>query len=103
MATPPRPPDTPEFEETRAVEGVHGDGFQRLGSYRLIQRIGDGGMGEVWLAQQLEPVQRQVAIKLIKPGMDSARVIARFEAERQALALMDHPSIAKVFDAGTTP
>ena len=60
-------------------------------------------MGEVWLAQQLEPVHRNVALKLIKPGMDSARVIARFEAERQVLALMDHPAIAKVFDAGTTP
>jgi non-specific serine/threonine protein kinase/serine/threonine-protein kinase len=74
-----------------------------VGSYRLLQRLGEGGMGDVWLAQQVHPVQRQVAIKVVKAGMDSARVVARFEAERQALALMDHPAIAKVFDAGTTP
>ena len=73
-----------------------------LGPYRLHQRLGEGGMGEVWLAQQTEPVRRQVAIKILKAGMDSARVVARFEAERQTLALMDHPCIAKVFDAGTT-
>jgi non-specific serine/threonine protein kinase/serine/threonine-protein kinase len=104
MAAPERPADSHgEFDETRAVEAAHDDGWKRIGPYRLIQRIGDGGMGEVWLAQQLEPVQRQVAIKLIKPGMDSARVIARFEAERQTLALMDHPAISKVFEAGTTP
>src|SRR5215510_6767407 len=74
-----------------------------FGAYRLFQRLGEGGMGEVWLAQQREPVQRQVAIKILKAGMDSARVIARFDAERQTLALMDHPAIAKIFDAGTTP
>jgi serine/threonine protein kinase len=88
---------------TRADDGSDAEGWRRFGSYRLLQRLGEGGMGEVWLAQQLEPVQRQVAVKLIKPGMDSARVIARFEAERQTLALMDHPAISKVFDAGTTP
>ena len=60
-------------------------------------------MGEVWLAEQTEPVRRQVALKVIKAGMDSAQVVARFEAERQALALMDHPNIATVFDGGTTP
>jgi non-specific serine/threonine protein kinase/serine/threonine-protein kinase len=60
-------------------------------------------MGQVWLAEQTEPVRRQVALKVIKAGMDSARVVARFEAERQALALMDHPVIATVFDGGTTP
>ena len=74
-----------------------------FGPYRLYQRLGEGGMGEVWLAHQTEPIKRQVAIKILKAGMDSARVIARFEAERQTLALMDHPCIAKVFDAGTTP
>ncbi len=74
-----------------------------FGRYRLLQRLGEGGMGEVWLAEQSEPVHRQVAIKVIKAGMDSAQVIARFEAERQALALMDHPAIATVFDGGTTP
>jgi non-specific serine/threonine protein kinase/serine/threonine-protein kinase len=74
-----------------------------IGPYRLLQKIGEGGMGEVWLAEQTEPVRRKVALKLIKAGMDSKQVIARFEAERQALALMDHPAIAKVFDAGETP
>ena len=74
-----------------------------FGPYSLLQRLGDGGMGEVWLARQREPVQRQVAIKILKAGMDSARVLARFDAERQTLALMDHPTIAKVFDAGSTP
>ena len=74
-----------------------------IGPYRLLRRIGEGGMGEVWLADQTRPVQRQVAIKVIKAGMDTAQVVARFEAERQALAMMDHPAIAKVFDGGTTP
>ena len=73
-----------------------------IGRYKLLQRIGEGGMGEVWLAEQSKPILRQVALKLIKPGMDSGQVLARFEAERQALALMDHPNIAKVLDAGTT-
>jgi len=74
-----------------------------LGRYKLLQRLGEGGMGEVWLAEQTVPVHRQVALKVIKAGMDSAQVVARFEAERQALALMDHPAIATVFDGGTTP
>ena len=72
-----------------------------FGRYRLLQRVGEGGMGEVWLAEQTEPVRRQVALKVIKAGMDTAQVVARFEAERQALALMDHPTIATVFDGGT--
>ena len=72
------------------------------GRYKLIEAIGEGGMGSVWLAEQMEPVRRKVAIKLIKAGMDSRSVLARFEAERQALALMEHPNIAKVLDAGTT-
>jgi serine/threonine protein kinase/tetratricopeptide (TPR) repeat protein len=73
-----------------------------IGPYRLSQAIGEGGMGTVYMAEQTEPVQRKVALKLIKPGLDTRDVIARFEAERQALALMDHPNIAKVLDAGTT-
>src|SRR5579864_858069 len=73
-----------------------------IGPYKLLEQIGEGGMGTVWMGQQTEPVKRLVALKLIKPGMDSKQVLARFNAERQALALMDHPNIAKVFDAGTT-
>jgi serine/threonine protein kinase len=73
-----------------------------IGSYKLLEQIGEGGMGAVWMAQQQEPVKRLVAVKLIKAGMDSRQVIARFEAERQALALMDHTNIAKVLDGGTT-
>jgi WD40 repeat protein/serine/threonine protein kinase len=73
-----------------------------IGPYKLLEQIGEGGMGTVWMAQQTEPVKRVVAVKLIKPGMDSRQVIARFEAERQALALMDHPNVARVLDAGTS-
>ena len=73
------------------------------GKYTLVEPIGEGGMGSVWRAKQTEPVKRFVAVKLIKAGMDSRQVLARFEAERQALALMDHPNIAKVLDAGATP
>src|SRR5690348_6442273 len=75
---------------------------RRIGPYLLRHSLGDGGMGEVWLAEQLDPVRRQVALKIIKAGMDTKEVVARFESERQALALMDHPAIAKVFDGGTT-
>ena len=74
----------------------------RIGPYKLLQEIGEGGMGVVYMAQQDEPVKRRVALKVVKPGMDTRQVIARFEAERQALAMMDHPNIAKVFDAGMT-
>jgi serine/threonine protein kinase/tetratricopeptide (TPR) repeat protein len=74
----------------------------RIGRYKLLQQIGEGGCGVVFMAEQEEPVRRRVALKIIKPGMDTRRVMARFEAERQALALMDHPGIAKVFDAGAT-
>ncbi|MGB2861901.1 MAG: protein kinase, partial [Sedimentisphaerales bacterium] len=73
-----------------------------IGRYKLLNVLGEGGMGVVYLAEQQRPIKRQVAIKLIKPGMDSKRVVARFEAEQQALALMDHPHIAHVFDAGLT-
>src|SRR5206468_3395445 len=73
-----------------------------IGPYKLLEQIGEGGFGVVFLAEQLHPVRRQVALKVLKPGMDTKEVVARFEAERQALALMDHPNIARVFDAGTT-
>ena len=73
-----------------------------IGPYKLLQEIGEGGMGAVWLAEQTRPVQRKVALKIIKAGMDSRNVLARFEAERQALALMDHPNIARIFDGGAT-
>ena len=74
----------------------------RIGPYKLLEQIGEGGMGVVYMAEQEAPVRRKVALKIIKPGMDTGQVVARFEAERQALALMDHPNIAKVFDAGAT-
>ncbi len=73
-----------------------------IGPYKLLQQIGEGGMGVVFMAEQQEPVHCKVALKITKPGMDSGQVIARFEAERQALAMMDHPNIARVLDAGTT-
>ena len=77
--------------------------LERIGPYEIIEVLGEGGMGVVYLAEQLEPVRRQVAVKVIRPGMDTREVIARFEAERQVLAMMDHPAIAKVYDAGSTP
>src|SRR5262249_50424877 len=73
-----------------------------IGPYKLMEQIGEGGMGLVFVPEQQQPVRRKVALKIIKPGMDTRQVVARFEAERQALALMDHPNIAKVFDAGAT-
>src|SRR5262245_59316796 len=73
-----------------------------MGRYKVLQKIGEGGCGIVYMAEQQEPVRRRVALKVIKLGMDTKQVIARFEAERQALALMDHPNIAKVLDAGAT-
>ena len=79
---------------------AEGAGSQ-IGPYKLLEQIGEGGMGVVYMAQQTQPVKRKVALKVIKPGMDSKQVIARFEAERQALAMMDHPNIARIYDAGT--
>src|SRR6202047_3980688 len=73
-----------------------------IGPYKLLQQLGGGGFGIVYMAEQEKPVRRVVAVKIIKPGMDTAQVIARFESERQALALMDHPHIARVLDAGAT-
>src|SRR6185436_5107580 len=74
----------------------------RIGRYKLLEQIGEGGFGVVYMAEQQEPVRRRVALKIIKVGMDTRSVVARFEAERQALALMDHPNIAKVLDGGAT-
>ena len=74
----------------------------RIGPYQLLEKLGEGGMGTVWVAEQTEPVRRRVALKVIKAGMDSQLILQRFEAERQALALMDHPNIATVLDAGTS-
>ena len=90
----------PEVKDTAAHD--HESGTVIAGKYTLVEPIGEGGMGTVWRAKQTEPVKRFVAIKLIKAGMDSKQVLARFEAERQALALMDHPNIAKVLDGGVT-
>src|SRR5207302_3351413 len=73
-----------------------------IGPYKLLEQIGEGGFGVVYMAEQQQPVRRKVALKIIKPGMDSKQVIARFEAERQALALMDHTNIARVLDADAT-
>ena len=73
-----------------------------IGPYKLLEQIGEGGFGVVFMAEQTQPVRRKVALKVLKPGMDTRQVVARFEAERQALALMDHPNIATVFDGGET-
>jgi len=96
--------EVPAIDSNVTFEGpaqIEGSGT-KIGRYELLEQIGEGGMGLVYQAEQKEPVKRRVALKIIKPGMDSKEVIARFEAERQALALLDHPNIAHVFDAGTT-
>jgi len=104
MTPQPASPGEPDLTGTQTSAPAPGsDSSDGFGAYRFLQRLGEGGMGEVWLAEQRRPVRRQVAIKIVKAGMDTARVVARFEAERQALAVMDHPAIAKVFDGGTTP
>ena len=94
----PSPDDTDRPAPRPITEGPG----TRIGPYKLREKIGEGGMGVVYLAEQEKPVRRRVALKIIKPGMDTEQVVARFEAERQALAMMDHPSIARVFDAGAT-
>ena len=87
---------------TTVDEPVTEKAGSQIGPYKLLQQIGEGGMGVVFMAKQEKPVRRKVALKIIRPGMDSSEIIARFEAERQALALMDHPNIARVLDAGAT-
>jgi serine/threonine protein kinase len=94
----PASTSTITVESTQLVEGPE----TVIGPYKLLEQIGEGGMGVVYMAEQTQPVRRKVALKIIKPGMDTRQVIARFEAERQALALMDHPHIARVLDAGAT-
>jgi serine/threonine protein kinase len=93
-------------EQARAGESPAAITAERAGTtvghYKLLERIGEGGFGVVYMAEQLAPVRRKVALKIVKPGMDSRQVLARFEAERQALAIMDHANIAKVFDGGMT-
>ncbi len=92
---------SPEVEEQMARLKPEEAG-ERIGPYKLLQQIGEGGFGVVWMAEQEQPVRRRVALKIIKLGMDTKEVIGRFEQERQALAMMEHPNIAKVFDAGAT-
>ena len=92
LATTIAPDDVGATEDTGVV----------IGRYKLLERIGEGGMAVVYMAEQERPVQRKVALKILKLGMDTENIIARFEAERQALALMDHPHIAKIFDGGAT-
>jgi len=96
------PETSAQTVDVRGAATDPGNPRVRIGPYKLLQQIGEGGMGVVYMAEQTHPVQRRVALKLIRPGLDNRQVIARFEAERQALALMDHPNIAKVLDAGTT-
>ncbi len=96
-----QPPTNSISEERNKVNPGEKPG-DRVGRYKLLQQLGEGGCGVVFMAEQEAPVRRRVALKIIKPGMDTKNVIARFEAERQALALMDHPNIAKIFDAGAT-
>src|SRR5262249_38557998 len=89
-------PAAPSVERLREGPGTV------MGPYKLLEQIGEGGFGVVFLAEQTQPVRRRVALKVLKPGMDSRQVVARFEAERQALALMDHPHIAHILDGGVT-
>ena len=98
------PPDNKEFPTVSwsnfSEEGS--DKLPQVKGYEIVKKLAYGGMGIVYLAEQKEPIKSQVALKIIKPGMDSAKVIARFEAERQTLASLDHPNIARIFEAGTT-
>ena len=104
--SPPADGDSPTVHDpaqlNRPVHPVDEIAGSVIGRYKLVEKLGEGGFGSVWLAEQKEPVRRKVALKIIKLGMDTKQVVARFEAERQALAMMDHPNIAKVLDAGTT-
>src|SRR5882672_11201203 len=94
-------PNAPKAEAKAEAAGAEKQG-DYIGGYKLLEQIGEGGCGVVFMAEQTQPIHRKVALKIIKPGMNTKSVIARFEAERQVLALMDHPNIAKIFDAGAT-
>ncbi len=91
-----------ELKRTEKISQIRERPGMVIGRYKLLEQIGEGGFGVVFMAQQLEPIRRKVALKIVKPGMDSKEVIARFEAERQALAMMEHPNIARILDGGTT-
>src|SRR5262245_34000896 len=96
------PLDVPPAGFTATTDAPGEGAGARIGPYKLLEQIGEGGFGVVFMAEQTEPIRRKVALKILKAGMDTRQVVARFEAERQALAIMDHPNIAKVFDGGTT-
>ena len=100
-SNPPPVPKNPE-DRTLTVQMMAASPGTAVGPYKLVRQLGEGGMGVVYHAQQFQPIRRDVALKVIRPGMDSKQVVARFESERQALAMMDHPNIARVFDAGAT-
>src|SRR5881409_3364132 len=102
MPDDPRSRELRPSEEQTASSSPPSHEHERIAAYTILEKRGEGGMGVVYMAEQTEPVRRRVALKIIKPGMDSAQVVARFEAERQALAMMDHQNIARVLDAGTT-
>src|SRR5947209_5029010 len=99
---PPATAGAPTAEAPPPSRRPHHDEPQHIGPYRILEKMGEGGMGLVYKAEQREPVRRIVALKVIKLGMDTKEVIARFEAERQALAMLSHPNVAKVFEAGMT-
>src|SRR4029077_9044814 len=96
------PPDAGPTEDIPALRRITEGPWTRIGPYKLLQLIGEGGMGVVYMAEQEKPIRRRVALKVIKAGMDTDQVVARFEAERQALAPMDDPNVARVLDAGAT-
>ncbi len=91
-----------DLDESGRTRGIAQEPGTTIGPYKILQLIGEGGFGAVYMAEQEQPLRRRVALKIIKLGMDTKQVIARFEVERQALAMMDHPNIAKVLDAGAT-
>src|SRR5947207_13763613 len=102
LRTTPEPAETIDASAARRPPRPQHQDPESIGPYRILERIGEGGMGLVYKAEQRQPVRRVVALKVIKLGMDTNEVVARFEAERQALALMSHPNVAKVFEAGMT-